>query len=343
MRALAKVVTHFRQNLPLVAFRKPNSTQVELYLQPSQDWYVWDAGQEGFVVVDFFWEKPFYFPSSVCDRVSFKMNANVGTIPYPEFAESNADQIAFEKLVQDATNAIQQGMFEKVVVSRKIEVNKTSDFQLLVNRLFSRFPNAFTFLYYHPNIGCWVGATPEILLQKNENKYQTVALAGTTYQSVNKNIRFTEKELEEQQIVANYFQKILSNEIENLHVSPPKIIQAANLQHLKSEVTFEVKDHVSDVAILRKIHPTPAVGGDPKEAVLAWLKSKEGYQRAYYAGFLGEFSPKKIELYVQLRCMLWQEEQQTLFVGCGITKDSQPENEFWETHEKAKTMIQLLE
>lgn len=332
---------NYEKGLPFVAYRYPNTSEIHVLIQNDSKWHEWND-QEGFVVVDFLWEKPFYFPKDACKYVTFESDFTSFDEVYPDFQEKELDQKAFEQLVQQAIEDIRLGDFQKVVLSRKIELQEITNFTFIVNRLFERFPKAFTYVYFHSNIGCWMGATPEVLLLNDNQIYQTVALAGTVYKSENEFVEFTYKEVVEQKIVADYYHEILSDEIVQLEVSPAKIVSAANVQHLKSEVAFKVKPSVSAIDVLKKIHPTPAVGGTPKETSLQWISKNEFYQREYYTGFLGEFSANKSQLYVQLRCMQWKEKIQSLYVGCGITKDSNPTKEFLETHEKAKAMYQLI-
>jgi isochorismate synthase len=332
---------HYQKGLPFVAYRHPNTSAIHVLLQNNSKWHEWN-NQEGFVVVDFLWKKPFYFPKEDCQHITFESDFTLFDDVYPDFQEKDTDQKAFEQLVQQAIEDIQLGAFQKVVLSRKIELQENINFTFMVNQLFERFPNAFTYVYFHSNIGCWMGATPEVLLLNENKKYQTVALAGTIYKYENEFINFTDKELIEQKIVADYYREILFDELVQLEVSPAKVVSAANVQHLKSEVVFQVKPSVSTIDILKKIHPTPAVGGTPKETSLQWISKNEGYPREFYAGFLGDFSANQSQLYVQLRCMQWKEQAQTLYVGCGITKDSNPTKEFLETHEKAKAMYQII-
>lgn len=342
MRQLMELLKdHYEKGLPFVAYRYPNTSAIHVMLQNNTKWCEWND-QEGFVVVDFLWEKPFYFPKEICQHVTFESDFTSFDDVYPDFQEKELDQKAFEQLVQQAIEDIRIGDFQKVVLSRKIELQEITNFTFIVNRLFERFPEAFTYVYFHSNIGCWMGATPEVLLLNENQKYQTVALAGTVYKSENEFVEFTNKEVVEQKIVADYYHEILSDELVQLKVSAAKIVSAANVQHLKSEVVFEVKPSVSTIHVMKKIHPTPAVGGTPKETSLQWISKNEGYPREFYTGFLGEFSANQSQLYVQLRCMQWKEKAQTLYVGCGITKDSNPTKEFLETHEKAKAMYQII-
>src|SRR5690606_31528760 len=101
--------------------------------------------------------------------------------------------------------------------------------------------------------------------------------------------------------------------------------------------------------IIKALHPTPAVCGMPKEIARDFLIQKEGYDRKYYAGYLGELNCNveqntndESDLYVNLRCMEIEENNINIYVGCGVTKDSNPESEFIETVNKSSTMKQIL-
>jgi isochorismate synthase len=95
--------------------------------------------------------------------------------------------------------------------------------------------------------------------------------------------------------------------------------------------------------LLLKLHPTPAVGGIPKNASLEFIKANEGYDREFYSGFLGPMDPKKgSRLYVNLRCLQLLEKDALLYAGAGITAGSNPESEWDETEHKLRTLLHPL-
>ena len=96
------------------------------------------------------------------------------------------------------------------------------------------------------------------------------------------------------------------------------------------------------MTLIKLLHPTPAVAGLPKQLSIQWLKDNEGYNRSYYAGYLGIYSKKSLNLFVNLRCMQWKSFEQLLYVGCGIINGSNPEKEYLETLAKAQTMLGIL-
>jgi isochorismate synthase len=95
--------------------------------------------------------------------------------------------------------------------------------------------------------------------------------------------------------------------------------------------------------LVKALHPTPAICGLPKEEALRFILENENYDRKYYAGFLGEWNKaNQSDLFVNLRCLEVENEKVNLYVGCGITKDSNPEKEFIETENKSMTMRNIL-
>jgi isochorismate synthase len=101
--------------------------------------------------------------------------------------------------------------------------------------------------------------------------------------------------------------------------------------------------------VIASLHPTPAVCGLPKHSAKNFIRENEGYNREYYSGFLGElnidlvtFKTLQTDLFVNLRCMKIIKDKAQLFIGCGITKDSNPEAEYLETVNKSMTMKKII-
>ena len=101
--------------------------------------------------------------------------------------------------------------------------------------------------------------------------------------------------------------------------------------------------------VIAALHPTPAVCGLPKQSAKNFIRENEGYNREYYSGFLGElnldlvtFKTAQTDLFVNLRCVKILKDKAQLFIGCGITKDSNPEAEYIETINKSMTMKKII-
>ena len=99
---------------------------------------------------------------------------------------------------------------------------------------------------------------------------------------------------------------------------------------------------ISPIDSAQALHPTPAVGGVPKQIALDFIGHHERLNRSLYSGFLGVVSPEQTSLYVNLRCMSIQDHMATVYVGGGITEKSDPQDEWQEVLQKANTMGRIL-
>jgi isochorismate synthase len=186
-----------------------------------------------------------------------------------------------------------------------------------------------------------MGATPEQLVKINQNQFETVALAGT--QLYSENVIWATKEKEEQQFVTNYILDKVTCKVNELIVTDAETVKAGNLAHLKSLISGELTADFQVNDLIKTLHPTPAVCGLPKEKTIDFILKNEGYNRKYYAGFLGEYNKENLtDLFVNLRCLEVDDDVVNIYVGCGITKDSIPEKEFVETENKSMTIRNVL-
>ncbi len=339
---------HAKQ-LPFVVFCKPNSDTIVGVFQRTDSVFSWEDGTEsGFAFVSFDGHQKYYFPVQECNVMVDKRSpsdfyfAQEVALSYDENTK-----IAFEQLVEKGVTAIQNNQFQKVVLSRK-EVIKLNhfDLQAVFIQLVNLYPSAFRYCLYHPNIGLWLGATPEQFIKIEGNELKTVSLAGT--QLFDSELEWGTKELQEQQLVTDFISENLQGFSEKVTVSEPNTIQAGNLAHLKSDISAII-DKKNLGQIINRLHPTPAVCGLPKESSQQFISENEGYDREFYAGFLGElnidftsYKTENSDLFVNLRCMKVEGKQAHVFMGCGITNDSQPEKEFLETVNKSTTIKKVL-
>ena len=201
-----------------------------------------------------------------------------------------------------------------------------------------KYPNAYVYLRYDIVEGCWIGASPELLLKENNQLIQTVSLAGTKA----KEDEWTEKEYHEQQVVTDYIKSTLKNYTTYVDVDGPFSVNAGFFEHLKSFISAQIKDKSLLTDLLKDLHPTPAVGGMPKDLAKDFIIKNEGYNRSFYAGFMGYTKEMEAEYFVNLRCAKIYSNKVKLYVGGGIMPDSVPEKEWRETEMKSKTIGELL-
>lgn len=264
----------------------------------------------------------------------------------------------FIELVEKGIEAIESGAFQKVVLSRTKQVLLREDFDVvtLFDKLCEVYPTAFVSVVSLPHLGViWVGASPEILVSQDANGiFRTMALAGTqsAFDADNQPIKTSEamwrqKEIEEQALVSRYiincFKKIRVREFEE---EGPKTVVAGNLMHLRTDFivdTIDVNFPQLATVMLDLLHPTSAVCGMPKTPATEFILENEGYDRQFYSGFLGPVNiQQSSHIFVNLRTMKIEGEVATLYAGCGITADSNPEKEWKETEMKLQTLGSII-
>lgn len=268
------------------------------------------------------------------------------------------NEMLFAEKVSNAIDAIDRGEVQKVVLSRTKNVTLSNTFDVIkaFNKLCNAYQNAFISLVYLPDYQCfWLGATPETLVSVDKDGlFRTMSLAGTqtAFGANDENLSagemlWSHKEIEEQAYVSRYiiecFKKIRLREYEE---SGPKTVQAGNLMHLRTDYivdTKEVNFPQLGTVMLELLHPTSAVCGMPKVPALRIIAQHEIHDREFYSGFLGPVNiQEESHIFVNLRTMKIQGNEATFYAGCGITEDSNPVKEWYETEMKIDTLAKVI-
>ena len=239
---------------------------------------------------------------------------------------------------------------------RKIVLARCADEQMpngvkpidLFYRACQLYPRLFIALVDTEKSGCWLTATPEILLDGHGADWRTIALAGTMklegdqLDGEGETLTWSTKNIQEQRIVATYITECLEQFTGDFREEGPRTVRAANLVHLRSDFTFKLADNNKIGALLQALHPTPAVCGLPKREAFKFIVKNEHTPRRYYSGFMGPVAQEDTHLYVSLRCMNIDGDVCHLYAGGGLLKDSVEEQEWLETEAKMETMKKLL-
>ena len=239
---------------------------------------------------------------------------------------------------------------------RKIVLARCADEQMpngvkpidLFYRACQLYPRLFIALVDTEKSGCWLTATPEILLDGHGADWRTIALAGTMklegdqLDGEGETLTWSTKNIQEQRIVATYITECLEQFTGDFREEGPRTVRAANLVHLRSDFTFKLADNNKIGDLLQALHPTPAVCGLPKREAFKFIVKNEHTPRRYYSGFMGPVAQEDTHLYVSLRCMNIDGDVCHLYAGCGLLKDSVEEQEWLETEAKMETMKKLL-
>ena len=344
-----KILQSFKDKKPFTVYNKPNANEVVGMNQKKDTHYksTTISVEKGFVFAPFEEESNvILFPLEACVMLREKMD--VSAIEFTEATSfPNSSKEIHQNLVAKGIASIYKGEFKKVVLSRE-EVQAVTDFELIKTylKLLHLYPNAFVYVWYHPKVGLWFGATPETLLNVDSNQFKTMSLAGTQVYKKNVKPSWTDKEIDEQSLVTSYIVAKLAAFSKNLKLSDTVSMKAGALWHLKTDIVGELDEVKEDglEQLIRMLHPTPAVCGLPKNSAKKFILENENYDRSFYTGFLGELNmeAKSTSLFVNLRCMQIIDNKAIIYVGGGITKESVPEKEWKETVSKSNIMRKVL-
>jgi len=355
------------QNIPFASYRLPLQQEIVTLVQyqsfPEKINVLSDLQQrKGFIIVPFFetTNHPSYllepdnifYNGNIDPGFTYQLSRNSGLL----FSENRISRELvttpredFIVQVNYARQAIIERKFHKVVLSKVRVENLKAEFDAgaFFLHLCKTYPHAFVYLIQLPEVGCWAGATPEPLLLVETGKVKTVSLAGTQLASGGPldAYSWSDKEIEEQGIVTGFVENTLhSLNIENYALSGPSNYQAANLIHLRTGFEFNVTEMGNRLGdCLKALHPTPSVGGLPKETARNFILKNEKHDRTYYTGYLGPINiDSKSCLYVNLRCLQLFKKKFVLYSGAGITASSIAENEWEETDNKMLTMLNAM-
>ncbi|QGY44691.1 hypothetical protein GM418_13750 [Maribellus comscasis] len=353
-----------QNNLTFAAYRLPNQTRPKLMVQKNLETEEIEALSNinelrGFLIAPFlhsednrmFIISPDYFLDGETQKKQFDEISRIkhggseeveNLLPYEVSMEEYLGQI------ENITRLIKNNEVQKVVLSRAKIVNYdlSEKIQEIFSKLCDRFSNAFIYVFKARD-QIWMGATPEPFAFFENNIFHTSSVAGTKedkkkYQLLE---NWGSKEKQEQQYVSDYIDSVLNeNHWENIEHNGPYVKKAGNLLHLRTDFTSVAGAMNGNLGyLIYNLHPTPAICGFPKDKALEIIQSIEKHNREYYSGFLGPVGMENpVSLFVNLRCMKIVGSQIVLYSGGGLTIDSHPVDEWYETEIKAGTLLSVI-
>ena len=347
----SKIKKHYEKHLPFVMYSKPNSTSIFGFLQQNDTLFkISNYKEKGFVFASFDEKQLILIPENESEVITTELGEiTFETIEIEDLSFDLTAKNQYENLVSKGITAIKNDEFKKVVLSRSEIVDLTEfDFIATFQHLVQLYPTTFSYCFFHPEIGFWMGATPEQLLKANGNVFETTALAGTQKANLETEIFWQQKEKDEQQYVTDFIVKRLREVASSVDVTEPYSAKAGSIWHIKTDISGVLNANSTLEEVIDTLHPTPAVCGLPKKKAKAFIIENENYDRTFYTGFLGELNSSfanndiSSDLFVNLRSMQIQENKAILYMGCGITKESVPEKEWEESVNKSMTMKRVL-
>ncbi len=269
-------------------------------------------------------------------------------------AEEVLSQQAWETAVRAALEAIAVGALQKVVLARPavLQLPVAPDPVAVLQALHRSQPRAYCFLF-EPQPGmAFVGATPELLARVQHGQVETVALAGSIARGrdehedalLGRQLLQSAKDRREHAAVVTAIREALAPLTRGLAApSEPRLRRLPHIQHLETPLRGLLRPGVGLLDVAAALHPTPALGGAPREAALRFIAAHEPYPRGWYAAPVGLLFPDGSgELGVAIRSALLLGNRAVLYAGAGIVAGSDPAREWQETALKLETMRRAL-
>jgi salicylate biosynthesis isochorismate synthase/menaquinone-specific isochorismate synthase len=259
----------------------------------------------------------------------------------------------YEEAVARAVQRIRGGELEKVVLAREVDVHAPllHDPGAVLGLLREEFRSCYVFAVGRGE-GTFIAASPELLVRREGQRASTVALAGSIGRSADpavddhlgERLLRSDKDREENAIVARHIALALRPMSVWVTAAPePVLVRVANIQHLARPIRAQLTGPITALELTAALHPTPAVGGEPRDAATAMIPALEGIDRGWYAGAVGWTDASGDgEFCVSLRCALLRGNIARLYAGCGIVRDSDPPAELAETEVKLGALLPAL-
>lgn len=345
----SKIEKSIELGKPCVCYRMPGRIELRAFFQDNNRIYKSRRFNEsGFVFAPFNNEQTAVIIRA--DKAEFNtaryapnaINTNAGENSEKDYGIN--EKIVYTKLIEDCIQYLDSSSTKKIVLSRRLMVDiSRGDLMTIYKNLLAIYKEAMVYIWFHPKIGLWMGASPETLLRVNGSIFETMSLAGTKAYSHNKKVKWTYKEKREQKYVTDFIIETISKQVNSLKISRTQTVIAGNVAHRRTNIKGILGAGHTLYGLISKLHPTPAVCGLPQKVAKEYILNNEGYDRKFYTGFLGEINFKGISnLFVNLRCLEVQNEVAYIYVGGGITVDSKAEDEWQETLEKSKVIKKAL-
>jgi len=265
----------------------------------------------------------------------------------PEFRDSLPVD-GWRAMVSHAVEVIRAGELQKVVLARAVEATASRELSVfeLVRHLRASHSSSFVFGYWR-NESAFVGASPERLVRLDGHKVRASSLAGTARRGANEaedeqlaaQLMASTKDQAEHAAVRNSLRRNLAEVCDDVVAAQtPALLTLPHVHHLHTAVTGRLRSDNSLLDLVGRLHPTPAVGGSPGENALEFIREKEQLDRGWYAAPIGWVGRDAGEFAVALRSGVITGADATLFAGCGIVADSDPDQELAESILKLQPM-----
>jgi salicylate biosynthesis isochorismate synthase/menaquinone-specific isochorismate synthase len=262
--------------------------------------------------------------------------------------------LAWTAAVGSAASRLRAGDAAKVVLAREVLARGDGvvSAAMVARSLRAAYPSCFIYLITGADGTAFVGASPELLVRRSGGRAFSQPMAGSVARGATdaederlaRQLEDSSKDKVEHRVVSDFVVEALRPFAREVTAPAPEVVRFTNIQHLATSVSAELLEPPADaLELAAALHPTPAVGGWPRDAADALIDKLEGMERGWYAGAVGWIDARGDgEFAVALRCGLLWEDGARLYAGVGVMPDSDPALELEETELKFKALLTAL-
>jgi len=259
--------------------------------------------------------------------------------------EDRPDCRQWQDNIKSVLNEIDKGRLQKAVMARRTDYrfNENVDILGLARELIKVNPACYCFMFRPEPHLAFISVTPERLFRREGRKLEIDALSSTVTRGKNheEDLRRERELLEnkklrhEHQLVIDGISERLASLIDgSLQIGPTGVLKLERIQHLATPIEADLLPETGDNKLIAALHPTPAVGGHPREAALKTIDRMEKFNRGWYAAPCGWFDRDRSEYAVGIRSLVVRENRISVFTGAGIVAGSDPDSEWREVESK---------
>lgn len=283
-----------------------------------------------------------------------RMSGHVSARRQPSQISYPLSKEAWNTQVTHATQCMKAGELDKVVLSRTCDITFDTPIEPLdaLANLETRYASAYRFLIEpHPG-SAFFGATPELLVELNGRNFKTAGLAGSIKRGATLDeddqlaaqLWSNPKERHEHGLVVDSLRDLLEPRSHELIIPEvPGILKLSNIQHLYTPIYGDLNTAFTTLQMVEAMHPTPALGGYPRNIAVETIINTEIISRGWYASPVGWVDGRGDGTFaVAIRSAVSSGNQARLYAGAGIVADSVPDREWDETRLKFRPMLEAL-
>ncbi|MBC8231062.1 anthranilate synthase component I [bacterium] len=287
-------------------------------------------------------KRPLFLPPSDSKRVG------------PVQVTSNFTREAYHEIVRRAKEYIAAGDIIQVVPSQRLSVPMSVDSFKFYRAL--RTVNPSPYMYYLQLGDLHIaGSSPEMMVRVDGRRVETRPIAGTRRRSSNEaeDIALAEelladpKERAEHVMLVDLGRNDLGRVCEygSVHVDEMMFIERySHVMHIVSNVVGTLHEDKTAFDVIEACFPAGTLSGAPKIRAMEIIDELEPTRRGIYGGAVGYFSfSGNADTAITIRTLVAKDGMAHIQAGGGIVADSEPENEYQETLNKAGALLKALE